>query len=224
MPQFNANFPGGWLSYESTTPVLYPDAQKVVAPTPADSGSVASSTTTTSIINTVSIAIAPVPPTAAAIASAAAANEPAPVATIPYVTIQSPDSVAQFGEQATPIVVTLLETLDDADLLGRALMRPIPPFWFTEFEIDIGSLSAPNKAIVAQLEIGNQLSATISFPAGVTPSSVTQRLFVEGIAHRISPKTGHKVTIYAGPAPIFDLFQLDSLTLGLLDDLTIGIG
>ena len=103
-------------------------------------------------------------------------------------------------------------------------MRPVPEFWFRAFEINIGSLTDAQKTIVAQLELGNQFTARITFPAPVSPTSVTQKLFVEGISHSINPKTGHKVVIHAGPAPIFDLFQLDDAVLGVLDDVTVGIG
>jgi hypothetical protein len=63
-------------------------------------------------------------------------------------------------------------------------------------------LSEANKNIVANLEIGQQIAVTKTFPAGVVPQSVTEYLFVEGISHKVTPET-HVVTIYTGPATTY---------------------
>lgn len=169
--------------------------------------------TTGSIVNTVSVAIAPTVPTTLAAAPAGLA----------YVTAVDSDSVAQFGTQATPIVVTLLETIADAELLAKYLIRDIPAYWFTNFKIEIGALTAAQRTVIAQLEIGDQIRVTKTFPAGVTPTSVTQSLFVEGIDHELSP-SGHTVIVWAGPAEIYDQFILGSATAGVLGAVAYGLG
>lgn len=196
-----------------TAGLVLPGASEdaVAAPTVAQPNSFTA--TTGSVVNTVSVAIAPVTPTTLASAPAG----------ITYVTAVDSESVARFGEQATPIVVTLLATEADATILAKYLIRDIPAYWFTNLTIELGALTTPQRATIAQLEIGDQLRVTKTFPAGVTPLSVTQSLFVEGIEHDITPG-GHTVTIWAGPAEIYDYFTLGSATAGVLGAVAYGLG
>jgi hypothetical protein len=72
-------------------------------------------------------------------------------------------------------------------------------------------LSDANKNIVANLEIGQQIAVTKTFPAGVVPQTVTEYLFVEGISHSITVES-HVVTIYTGPATTYLQWVLGNYT------------
>jgi len=165
--------------------------------------------TSQSVVNTVNVAIAPAAPTAL---------DPTPQTT--YATATDENSVDTFGVQETPIVITLLATIADAGALAQYLIRSVPAYWFSNLAISLNTLSDANKNIVANLEIGQQIAVTKSFPAGVVPSTVTEYLFVEGIGHQITPES-HTVTIYTGPATTYLQFILDTSTL---NDSTYGLG
>jgi hypothetical protein len=147
--------------------------------------------TSQSVVNVVNVAITPPAPTAL---------DPTPDTT--YATATDGDSVSTFGVQETPIVITLLATIEDAGALAEYLIRSVPAFWFSNLAISLNTLSEANKNIVANLEIGQQIAVTKTFPVGVVPQTVTEVLFVEGISHRVTPET-HVVTIYTGPATTY---------------------
>lgn len=164
--------------------------------------------TSQSVVNTVNVAIAPAAPTSL---------NPTPQTT--YATAIDEISIDTFGVQETPIVITLLATIEDAGALAQYLIRSVPAYWFSNLAVSLNTLSAANKTIVANLEIGQQIAVTKSFPAGVVPQTVTEYLFVEGISHHITPES-HIVTIYTGPATTYLQFILNTSTL---NDATYGL-
>ncbi len=151
-----------------------------------------------SVVNTVNVAIAPPAPTTTTLAT-----------TIEYAQAIAADSVADFGVQETPVVVTLLETLDDAGDLASYLIRPVPAFWFGNIEIIMNGLTDTQRTTITNLDIGSQVSVTKTFPAPSTPSTVTQIMALEGISHDITPDR-HIVTLYTNPARIYTYFILDT--------------
>jgi hypothetical protein len=155
--------------------------------------------TNPSVINTVNVAIAPPIPTAGNL-------QP----TIEFAQAVVADSVAEFGTQETPLVVTLLETLDDASALAGFLTRPAPAFWFGNIQIIMNGLTDAQRTTINSLDIGSQVSVTKSFPNS-TPSTVTQLMALEGISHDISPDR-HIVTLYPNPARIYTYFILANYT------------
>jgi hypothetical protein len=161
-----------------------------------------------SVVNTVNVAIAPPIPTAENL-------QP----TIEYAQAVAAESVAEFGVQETPLVVTLLETLDDAGDLAGYLIRKVPAFWFGNIQIIMNGLTDAQRTIIGNLDIGSQVSVTKSFPAPSTPSTVTQIMALEGISHDITPDR-HIVTLYTNPARIYTYFILDT---DELDDDTKGL-
>jgi hypothetical protein len=161
-----------------------------------------------SVVNTVNVAIAPPIPTAENL-------QP----TIEYAQAVAAESVAEFGVQETPLVVTLLETLDDAGDLAGYLIRKVPAFWFGNIQIIMNGLTDAQRTIIGNLDIGSQISVTKSFPAPSTPSSITQIMALEGISHDITPDR-HIVTLYTNPARIYTYFILDT---DELDDDTKGL-
>lgn len=156
--------------------------------------------TSQSVVNTVNVAIVPAAPTTL---------DPTPQTT--YATATDEDSVETFGVQETPIVITLLATIEDAGALAQYLIRSVPAYWFSNLAVSLNTLSEANKNIVANLEIGQQIAVTKTFPAGVVPQTVTEYLFVEGISHNVTVDN-HVVTIYTGPASTFLQWVLGTYT------------
>lgn len=157
-----------------------------------------------SVVNVVNVAIAPPAPTAGNLAT-----------TIEYAQGIVSESVAEYGTQETPVVITLLATLEDAALLAEYLVRPVPAFWFGNIQVMMNGLTDAQRTIVGNLDIGSQVSVTKSFP-GSTPSTVTQVMALEGITHDITPDR-HIVTLYPNPTRIYTYFILDT---DKLDDIT----
>jgi len=164
--------------------------------------------TNPSIVNTVNVAIAPPTPTVDNLQT-----------TIQYAQAIAAESVADFGVQETPVVVTLLETLDDAGDLAGYLIRPVPAFWFGNIQIIMNGLNDTQRTIIGNLDIGSQVSVTKTFPAPSTPASVTQIMALEGISHDITSDR-HIVTLYTNPSRIYTYFILDT---DELDDDTKGL-
>jgi len=152
-----------------------------------------------SVVNTVNVAIAPPIPTAGNL-------QP----TIDFATATAAESVANFGKQETPLVVTLLETLDDAGDLAGYLIQPVPKFWFGNIQIIMNGLTDAQRTTITNLDIGSQISVTKTFPKS-TPSTVTQLMALEGISHDISPDR-HIVTLYTNPARIYTYFIVGGYT------------
>ena len=155
--------------------------------------------TNPSVINTVNVAIAPPIPTAGNL-------QP----TIEFAQAVVADSVAEFGVQETPLVVTLLETLDDAGDLAGYLTRPAPAFWFGNIQVVMNGLTDAQRTTISSLDIGSQISVTKSFPNS-TPSTVTQIMALEGISHDITPDR-HIVTLYPNPSRIYTYFIVGGYT------------
>lgn len=163
--------------------------------------------TNPSVVNVVNVAIAPAAPTAGNLAT-----------TIEYAQGIVSESVAEYGTQETPVVITLLATLEDAALLAEFLVRPVPAFWFGNIQVVMNGLTDAQRTTIGSLDIGSQISVTKSFPNS-TPSTVTQIMALEGMTHDITPDR-HIVTLYSNPATIFTFFILDT---DELDDITKGL-
>ena len=162
-----------------------------------------------SLLNVVNVAIAPPIPTVDNL-------QP----TIDYAQATVRDSVAESGASESGIVVTLLETLDDAgDLAGYVALQRQPAVWFGSIQIIMNSLTDAQRTTISNLDIGSQVSVTKSFPNS-TPSTVTQIMALEGMTHDITPDR-HIVTLYPNPMRIYTYFILNT---DKLDDDTKGLG
>ena len=155
--------------------------------------------TNPSVVNVVNVAIAPAAPTTSSLNT-----------TIQYAQAIADSSVADFGVQSTPVVVTLLETLDDAGDLASYLIRPVPAFWFGNIQVVMNGLTDTQRTTIGSLDIGSQVSVTKSFPNS-TPSTVTQIMALEGISHDITPDR-HIVTLYPNPTRIYTYFIVGGYT------------
>lgn len=158
-------------------------------------------TTNSSVINKAIVAIAPPTPTAGNLNT-----------TIQAAQAIANDSIAQFGDQSTGIIVTLLETLDDAGDLASYIIQTVPKFWFGNIRIIMNGLTDTQRTTITNLDIGSQISVTKTFPKS-TPSTVTQLMELEGIAHDISPDR-HIVTLYTNPARLYTYFIVGTDTVG----------
>jgi len=182
--------------------------EQFAAPTKAFPNVVAPTTPT--VVNRVSIAIAPVAP-AVVVATTPTGTTLVTTATpMTVTTVTDTASVALYGEQATPVVVTLLETVADAFSFGEYLIRDVPVFWFTGLGVRLNGLSDAKQLLAANLEIGDQVSIAKTFP-NVAGTAVKSE-FVEGISHSITP-SGHDMVVYCGPAVIYTEFVLDTSTI-----------
>jgi hypothetical protein len=162
-----------------------------------------------SLLNVVNVAIAPPLPTVDNL-------QP----TIDFATATVNASVAESGRSESNIVVTLLETLDDAgDLAGYVALQRQPAVWFGSIQVIMNGLTDAQRTIISNLDIGSQVSVTKSFPNS-TPSTVTQLMALEGMTHDITPDR-HIVTLYPNPARIYTYFILNT---DKLDDVTKGLG
>jgi len=162
-----------------------------------------------SLLNVVNVAIAPPLPTVDNL-------QP----TIDFATATVNASVAESGPSESNIVVTILETLDDAgDLAGYVALQRQPAVWFGNIQVIMNGLTDAQRTTISNLDIGSQVSVTKSFPNS-TPSTVTQLMALEGISHDITPDR-HIVTLYPNPARIYTYFILDT---DKLDDVTKGLG
>ena len=81
-----------------------------------------------------------------------------------------------------------------------------------------GLTSAQIQAIDA-FEIGDVISVAKTFATG-SPASITQNVFIERIAHQITPGL-HQVTLGLGQAQLLTAFILDT---SQLDDVDVGLG
>ena len=162
-----------------------------------------------SLLNVVNVAIAPPIPTA---------DNLQPTIDFAQATVR--DSVAESGRSESGIVVTLLETLDDAgDLAGYVALQRQPAVWFGSIQIIMNSLTDAQRTTISNLDIGSQVSVTKTFPNS-TPSTVTQIMALEGMTHDITPDR-HIVTLYPNPMRIYTYFILNT---DKLDDDTKGLG
>ena len=139
--------------------------------------------------------------------------------TLDGVRVTDADSQDQYGTQAGRLLVTILANTSQAAALAEFLQIPAPVYWFSGIQVYLGSLTAAQQDLVAELDIGDPIIVSKRFPNVAAP--VVQQLTVEGIDHSITPRDGHVVTIYTAPTVIYDLFQLD---ISNLDDEAYGLG
>lgn len=142
-----------------------------------------------------------------------------PAATTVLDGVQSTDaaSVSDFGRQGTQIV-TILADVPFAQDLAEYLIRPLPQYWFSSIEVLLNGVSDADRAVVAELEIGDQIKVSKRFPNVANP--VVQELFVEGVEHEIGVDR-HVVRLYCSPAELYEEFLLDTSEL---DDPAYGLG
>jgi hypothetical protein len=90
---------------------------------------------------------------------------------------------------------------------------------FTQIGITMNGLSAAQIEAIDSFEVGDIISVVKNFATGA-PASITQSVFIERIAHQITPGI-HQVTLGLGQAQLLTAFILDS---SQLNDVNVGLG
>lgn len=140
------------------------------------------------------------------------------------VTASVPASITDFGEASAQLVVIADNSVNPstgvtfAEDLATYLIRDIPEYWFSNIEILLNGLTEAQRDVVVLLDIGDQITVSKRFPNVASP--VVEKLFVEGIDHRITP-SNHTVILQCSPAVVVTLFILNT---SVLDDVDVGLG
>jgi hypothetical protein len=90
---------------------------------------------------------------------------------------------------------------------------------FVQIGITMNGLSQAQIEAIDSFEIGDVISVVKNFATGA-PASITQSVFIERIAHQITPGI-HQVTLGLGQAQLLTAFILDA---SQLDDVSVGLG
>ena len=90
---------------------------------------------------------------------------------------------------------------------------------FVQVGVTMNGLSPAQIEAIDSFEIGDVISVVKTFATGA-PASISQDVFIERIAHQITPGL-HQVTLGLGQAQLLTAFILDS---SQLDDVNVGLG
>lgn len=126
-------------------------------------------------------------------------------------------SQTTYGISTLNLSGLLLSTDSQADAMAKRLLTfySKPFYRFNNLEISYNQLSAPQRATVSQLEIGDAISVTHTFVTG-SPTTVTKAYLIEQIAHQITPSL-HKMRLQLSSIPVLSEFTLDDSEKGVLD-------
>ena len=126
-------------------------------------------------------------------------------------------SQTEFGVSTFAIDNLLLASDAEALTLATSLVNTYsePIYRFDDLTVSVSSLSAPNRAIVIGLEIGDVVAITRTYNTG-TPASTTQNYAVERVQHTLTAAQ-HSATFGLRAASILYQFILDDVTFGVLD-------
>jgi hypothetical protein len=90
---------------------------------------------------------------------------------------------------------------------------------FVQIGVTMNGLTPAQIEAIDSFEVGDVISVVKNFTTGA-PASITQNVFIERIAHQITPGI-HQVTLGLGQAQILTAFILDTSEL---DDVEVGLG
>jgi hypothetical protein len=126
-------------------------------------------------------------------------------------------SQTEFGVSTYAIDNLLLSSDAEALTLATSLLDTYsqPVYRFDDMTVSVSSLSAPDRATVVGLEIGNVIAITRTYSTG-TPASTTQNYAIERIQHNLTAAS-HTVTFGLRAATLLYQFLLDDATFGVLD-------
>jgi hypothetical protein len=85
--------------------------------------------------------------------------------------------------------------------------------------VTMNGLTPAQIEAIDSFEVGDVISVVKNFTTGA-PASITQSVFIERIAHQITPGI-HQVTLGLGQAQLLTVFILDT---DELDDVNVGLG
>jgi len=129
-------------------------------------------------------------------------------------------SVSEFGVNTLSLSDVPLDSQASGDTLATNLLNKYkdPVVRFNEMSVVLNGLSAADAQEVSTLDIGDLVEVTKTYTTG-SPLTVTKTMFVENIAHEITPNT-HRVRFGLGQAQLLTTFILDT---SQLDDVDVGL-
>jgi hypothetical protein len=130
-------------------------------------------------------------------------------------------SVSEFGVNTLSLSAVPLNSQAAGDTLAANLLAKYkdPVVRFNEMSVVLNGLSGADAQSVSTLDIGDLVQVTKTYTTG-SPLTVTKTMFVENIAHEITPNT-HRVRLGLGQAQLLTAFILDT---SQLDDVDVGLG
>jgi hypothetical protein len=130
-------------------------------------------------------------------------------------------SIIQYGINNYSLNDLPLADATQAASLAQGIVNKYkdPISRFTQIGITMNGLSAAQIEAIDSFEVGDVISVVKNFATGA-PASITQSVFIERIAHQITPGI-HQVTLGLGQAQILTQFILDTSEL---DDVNVGLG
>jgi hypothetical protein len=130
-------------------------------------------------------------------------------------------SVTQYGITNYSLNDLPLANATEAATLAQNIVNKYkdPISRFVQIGITMNGLAASNIETIDSFEIGDVISVVKNFATGA-PASITQDVFIERIAHQITPGV-HQVTLGLGQAQLLTSFIVD---VNELDDPDVGLG
>lgn len=125
-------------------------------------------------------------------------------------------SIAKYFTQTTSITDSLLHQQSEIDSLATYLLNPNPAPRYSALSTTFSRLTDAQRAIVADLDIGDTISIHKTIP-GMGGSQVATTLRIEGITGSIDVAQGHRITYYTSPTIIIYELVLDDATYGTID-------
>lgn len=130
-------------------------------------------------------------------------------------------SIGEYGINNYSLNSLPLADLTEATTLAQNLVDKYkdPVSRFVEIGVVMNGLTPAQIQTLDAFEIGDVISVAKTFTTG-SPASITQDVFIERIAHQITPGL-HQMTIGLGQAQLLTQFILDT---SQLDDIDVGLG
>jgi hypothetical protein len=129
-------------------------------------------------------------------------------------------SIGEYGISNYSINDLPLANATEAATLAQNLVDKYkdPISRFTQIGVLINGLTGSQIETIDSFEIGDVIQVVKNFATGA-PASITQDVYIERIAHQITPGL-HQVTLGLGQAQILSVFILDQ---SALDDVEVGL-
>lgn len=137
-------------------------------------------------------------------------------------TIENTTSINSYGLSVFNFDNLLNANFVDLEFLADDLLTKYsePAVRFTGLSVELSGLSTSDANTLLGLDLADPVSVKKSFTSG-TPGSITQKLIVSGIRHRIIPGS-HIIEFSFEPTPYKTGFVLNSSTKGLLGTHKLG--
>lgn len=130
-------------------------------------------------------------------------------------------SISTFGVNTLSLGDVPLNTQAAGSTLASNILAKYknPVVRFTDMSVLLNGLSGANGQAASRLEIGDLITITKTYATGA-PGTVTKTMYVENIAHEITPGS-HRIRFGLGQAQLITPFILNT---SALDDTNIGLG